>query len=108
LSACGAASKARTRFNFVGRRWRELVVANAGDCMKPFTDQSTANRTEKAKRVLRALANPHDYKYFFGDGFPRHEALMQDAAAALEVLEDMERKAHKGDSALLSDPQKHP
>lgn len=62
--------------------------------MKPFTDQSTANRTEKAKRVLRALANPHDYKYFFGDGFPRQADLMQDAAAALEVLEDLEHKAH--------------
>ena len=62
--------------------------------MKQFTDKSTANRIEKAKRVLRALANPHDYKYFFGDGFPRYADLMQDAAAALEVLEDMERKAN--------------
>lgn len=57
--------------------------------MKQFVDQSTATRVEKAKRVLLALANPHDYKYFFGDGFPRHADLQQDAAAALEVLEDL-------------------
>lgn len=62
--------------------------------MKQFTDQSTASRIEKAKRVLRALANPHDYKYFFNDGFPRHADLMQDAAAALEVLEGLEKAAH--------------
>lgn len=61
--------------------------------MKQFTDQSTANRTEKAKRMLRALANPHDYMYFFGDGFPRHADLQQDAAAALEVLEGLEQQA---------------
>lgn len=59
--------------------------------MKQFTDQSTANRTEKAKRVLRALANPHDYRYFFDDGYPRHANLQQDAAAALEVLEGLEK-----------------
>ncbi len=60
--------------------------------MKEFTDESTATRTEKAKRVLRALANPHDYKYFHGDGFPRQADLMKDAAAALEVLEALEKK----------------
>lgn len=60
--------------------------------MKQFVDQSTATRLEKAKRVLRSLANPHDYKYFFGDGFPRHADLQQDAAAALEVLEELADK----------------
>ena len=57
--------------------------------MKQFTDQSSATRVEKAKRLLRSLASPHDYKYFYGDGFCRQEELMQDAAAALEVLEDL-------------------
>jgi len=57
--------------------------------MKPFTDKSSASRIEKARRVLRALSNPHDYRYFFGDGYPRHAELLSDAAAALEVLEGM-------------------
>ena len=57
--------------------------------MKQFTDQSMATRVEKAKRVLRSLANGHDYKYFYGDGYPRHEELQQDAAAALEVLNEL-------------------
>lgn len=57
--------------------------------MKQFTDQSTATRMEKAKRVLRSLANGHDYRYFHGDGYPRHNDLQQDAAAALEVLEQL-------------------
>jgi len=59
--------------------------------MRKFTDQSAASRVEKAKRVLRSLASGHDYTYFYGDGFPRHAELQQDAAAALEVLEEMER-----------------
>ncbi|KGT54003.1 hypothetical protein NY96_19675 [Xanthomonas citri pv. fuscans] len=60
--------------------------------MKKFTDESTASRVEKAKRFLKSLANPHDYRYFFGDGYPRHEALQQDAAAALEVFQEMENR----------------
>lgn len=37
--------------------------------------------------------DPHDYRYFHGDGSPRHAHLQQDAAAALEVFEELERKA---------------
>lgn len=62
--------------------------------MKQFTDQSTATRMEKAKRVLRSLANGHDYRYFHGDGYPRHNDLQQDAAAALEVLEQLTKPAN--------------
>ena len=58
--------------------------------MKTFTDRSAATRVEKAKRVLRSLSSPHDYKYFFGDGFPRHAEIQQDASAAIEVLEELE------------------
>lgn len=62
----------------------------------PFTDRSSASRMEKTKRMLRALANPHDYKYFFNDGHCRQTELMNDAKAALEVFEDLERKvAHE-------------
>ena len=37
--------------------------------------------------MLHELANPHNYKYFFSDGFPRHAVLQQDSAAALETLD---------------------
>lgn len=59
--------------------------------MKLFTDQSKATRVEKAKRVLRSLANGHDYRYFHGDGYPKHEELQQDAAAVLDVLDELLR-----------------
>lgn len=57
--------------------------------MRQFTDQSRATRVEKAKSVLQSLANGHDYRYFHGDGYPRHNDLQQDAAAALEVLNEL-------------------
>ena len=60
--------------------------------MRPFIDKSTVTRYEKAKRFLRSLAAPHDYKYFYGDGRCRHADLQQDAAAALEVLESLKPK----------------
>lgn len=59
--------------------------------LKKFTDQSSATRFEKAKRFLRSLSDPHDYRYFYGDGFPRHAEIQQDAAAALDLLEMLGR-----------------
>jgi hypothetical protein len=61
--------------------------------MKMFTDTSTASRVIKAKRVLQSLAEPHDYTYFFGDGYPRYAELLRDAAAALEVFEDLVKQS---------------
>lgn len=69
-----------------GANWRRPATENS---MRQFTDQSRATRVEKAKRVLQSLANGHDYKYFYNDGYPRHAELQQDAAAALEVLNDL-------------------
>ena len=60
--------------------------------MVDFTDRSTASRLEKAKRVLRHLADKHDMTYFFSDGYPRVGALTNDASAALAVLEELEQQ----------------
>ena len=57
--------------------------------MRQFTDQSMASRHEKARRFLKSLASPTDHRYFYGDGYPRQDELMQDAAAALEVFESL-------------------
>lgn len=63
--------------------------------MTTFTNLSRLSRLEKAKRVLKSLANGHDYRYFYNDGFPRQEDIMRDAAATLEVLEDLERRSNE-------------
>lgn len=60
--------------------------------MVDFTDMSTASRLEKAKRVLRHLADKHDMTYFFSDGYPRFGALQNDASAALAVIEELEQQ----------------
>lgn len=60
--------------------------------MTEFNDTSTATRLEKAKRVLRHLADGKDMTYFFDDGYPREKVLQNDARAALEVLEELEQK----------------
>lgn len=57
--------------------------------MTEFTDKSTAEPIEKARRFLRSLADGNDFKYFFDDGFPRYDEIAQDAIAALEVLEGL-------------------
>lgn len=54
-----------------------------------FTDKSTATRTEKAKRFLRSLSSTHDPRYFYGDGYPRQDDILNDAAATLELLESL-------------------
>ena len=54
----------------------------------PFSDASTAARGAKAERVLAALANTQDLRYFHDDGYPRKE-LQSDAAAALAVMQEM-------------------
>ena len=61
--------------------------------MRKFIEQSKAPRVEKAERFLSSLANGHDYKYFHGDGFPRHEDILNDAAATLEVFKKMREDA---------------
>lgn len=58
--------------------------------MSKFTCQSTATDIVKAKRFLKSLADIKDYRYFYSDGFPHHEAISQDASATLEVLEKLE------------------
>lgn len=60
--------------------------------MKPlteFTDDSNVSRIEKAKRVLKSLSSPTNYRYFHDDGYPRHKDILRDAAATLEVLEQL-------------------
>ena len=57
-----------------------------------FSDQSSVNRIEKAKRFLRALSDPNNQKYFFDDGFPRTSMLQTDSLAALEVVEELEKQ----------------
>lgn len=57
--------------------------------MTPFTDDSTATRLEKARRMLRSLADESDFRYFHSDGYPRQQKLMNDAAAALEVFNEL-------------------
>ncbi|WP_208110078.1 hypothetical protein [Methylocaldum gracile] len=51
-----------------------------------FTDTSTASPIEKARRVLTALAQESNPKYYFSDGYPRYEEIHKDAAATLKVL----------------------
>lgn len=63
--------------------------------MTTFTDQSTATREEKARRFLKHLIDGHDYRYFYGDGFPKHADIANDAKAALEVFENLLKKADK-------------
>lgn len=74
--------------------------------MRQFTDQSRATRVEKAKRVLQSLANGHDYKYFYNDGYPRHAELQQDAAAALEVLNELS-SALPANTGINARPEAH-
>ena len=59
--------------------------------MTEFTDASATSRLEKAKRVLRHLADGKDMTYFFDDGYPREKVLQNDARAVLEVLEELEQ-----------------
>ena len=57
--------------------------------MVKFTDQSTANPIEKARRYLAHVANKKpNSPYFFDDGYPR-ESIADDAAAAQSVLEQL-------------------
>ena len=60
--------------------------------MRPFTDQSTATREEKARRFLKAMADGHNGRYFCNDGWPRQADILQDAAAALEVFETLAKR----------------
>lgn len=63
--------------------------AGAVSEMVKFTDQSTANPIEKARRYLAHVANKKpNNPYFFDDGYPR-ESIADDAAAALSVLEQL-------------------
>lgn len=63
--------------------------AGAVSEMVKFTDQSTANPIEKARRYLAHVANKKpNNPYFFADGYPR-ASIADDAAAALSVLEQL-------------------
>jgi hypothetical protein len=63
--------------------------AGAVSEMVKFTDQSTANPIEKARRYLAHVANKKpNNPYLFDDGYPR-ESIADDAAAALSVLEQL-------------------
>lgn len=76
--------------------------------MHIFTDGSTASRVEKARRVLRKLTEPS--AYFHDDGYPRHDRIKNDAAAALEVLDGMHGLLllalyhHQGGSSPVGQP----
>jgi hypothetical protein len=51
-----------------------------------WLDKSTARPVEKARRVLKHLADM-DMVYFFSDGFPRYKELVQDAINCKAVLD---------------------
>jgi hypothetical protein len=54
-----------------------------------FTDQSTADPVEKARRYLSAMGSNHLHSsYFFDDGYPKQESAT-DALATLAVLEQL-------------------
>lgn len=54
-----------------------------------FTDQSTADPIEKARRYLKAMADHRiNSVYQFDDGYPK-QAAADDAAATLAVLEQL-------------------
>jgi hypothetical protein len=58
----------------------------------PWTDQSTADPVEKARRVLRGFISP-DATHFFDDGFPKHRAMEANAKCVLAVVDDLARDA---------------
>ena len=64
------------------------AVAGPSEAVK-FTDQSTADPVEKARRYLKAMGDQRtNSAYFFDDGYPRRE-IAQDALATLAVLEQL-------------------
>lgn len=64
------------------------AVAGAREAVK-FTDQSTADPVEKARRYLTAMGDQRtNSAYFYDDGYPRRESA-QDALATLAVLEQL-------------------
>jgi len=64
------------------------AVAGPSEAVK-FTDQSTADPVEKARRYLTAMGDQRmNSAYFYDDGYPRRESA-QDALATLAVLEQL-------------------
>lgn len=64
------------------------AVAGLSEAVK-FTDQSTADPVEKARRYLTAMGSNHLHSlYFFDDGYPKQESAT-DALATLAVLEQL-------------------
>lgn len=64
------------------------AVAGPSEAVK-FTDQSTADPVEKARRYLSAMGSNHLHSsYFFDDGYPKQESAT-DALATLAVLEQL-------------------
>jgi hypothetical protein len=64
------------------------AVAGPSEAVK-FTDQSTADPVEKARRYLTAMSDQRaNNAYFYDDGYPRRESA-QDALATLAVLEQL-------------------
>jgi len=64
------------------------AVAGPSEAVK-FTDQSTADPVEKARRYLTAMGRNHLHSsYFFDDGYPKQESAT-DALATLAVLEQL-------------------
>lgn len=71
-----------------GAQAAPVAVAGPSEAVK-FTDQSTADPVEKARRYLTAMGDQRrNSAYFYDDGYPRRESA-QDALATLAVLEQL-------------------